>query len=303
MRGKKVLVVGGTGFIGFHLVKKCLSLQMIVTSISSKKPSKFQKLNKAIYKICNLNNLQKLKKIIKSDFDFVVNLGGNIDHNNKIKTYKSHYLGAKNLYELARLKKIKKFIQIGSSSEYGKFFGAVKETDICKPKMIYGKSKLNATEFLLHKHKKENFPVTILRFFQVYGPYQKTNRLIPNIICSSLKNQSFLCSEGSQLRDFLYVDDAINSIIKNLNNKKKAIGKILNIGFGKPIKVKELILMIKKMINKGKPIFGKIKLRIDESKKIYPDLKRAKKILKWKSKITLEEGLLKTVNFYKKNIN
>ena len=57
------------------------------------------------------------------------------------------------------------------------------------------------------------------------------------------------------------------------------------------------------MINKGKPIFGKIKLRIDESKKIYPDLRRTKKILTWKSKVTLEEGLLKTINFYKKNIN
>ena len=58
--------------------------------------------------------------------------------------------------------------------------------------------------------------------------------------------KDFLCSEGSQLRDFLYVDDAVSSIMKNFNDKKKASGKIFNIGYGKPIKVKELILMIKK---------------------------------------------------------
>lgn len=299
MKGKKILIIGGTGFIGFHLIKKCLRLKMIVISISRKKPSKHQRLRKVIYKICNLNNLQKLKKIMKGDYDFVVNLGGNIDHDNKKKTYKSHYLGVKNLYEALKKKKIKKFVQIGSSSEYGKILGVAKETDVCKPKMTYGRSKLNATKFLLNKFKQDNFPSVILRFFQIYGPYQKTNRLIPYVICSSIKNKNFLCSEGSQLRDFLYVDDAISSIVKNFNNKRETLGKIFNIGYGKPVKVKKVILMIKNMIKKGKPIFGKISLRIDESKKIYPDLKKANKILIWKSQVSLERGLLKTIKFYK----
>ena len=90
MQGKKVLVVGGTGFIGFHLIKKCLSLKMIVTSISRGKPSKPQRLVKVKYKICNIINLQKLKKLLKEDYDFVLNLGGNINHYKKNKTYKNH---------------------------------------------------------------------------------------------------------------------------------------------------------------------------------------------------------------------
>lgn len=302
MLRKKVLVIGGTGFLGYHLIKKCLSKKMLVTSISRKKPSKNFFLRKVNYKTCNLKDSNKLKKIIQNDFEFVVNLGGNIDHNNKIKTYSSHYIGVKNLYEALKKKKIKKFIQIGSSSEYGKIFGKVKETDICGPKMIYGKSKLNASKFLLKKFKLEKFPVVILRFFQIYGPMQKTNRLIPYVISSSIQNKSFSCSEGSQFRDFLYVDDAINAILKNFNNKKKMIGKIFNIGYGKPIKVKDIILLITKIIKKGKPVFGKINLRIDESMKIYPEIKKAKSILLWKSKIPIIEGLSKTINFYKKNI-
>jgi len=299
MKGKKILIVGGTGFLGFHLIKKCLSLKMIITSISKGKPTKFQRLGKVEYKTCEITNLQKLKKLINNDYDFVVNLGGNIDHSNKNKTYRSHYLGVKNLHDVLKKKKIKRFVQIGSSSEYGKIFGAVKENNICKPKMIYGRSKLMATNFLLKKNKLERFPLTILRFFQVYGPFQKTNRLIPFVISSSLKNKNFNCSEGSQLRDFLYVDDAIESIIKSLK-REESNGKIINIGYGTPIEVKKIILMINALIKKGKPKFGRLSLRIDESKNIYPDLRVAKKILGWKNKTSLQKGLIKTIQFYKK---
>ena len=300
MKGNKVLIVGGTGFIGFHLIRKCLSLKMIVTSISRNKPSKFQKLKKVKYKICNIVNFRKLKKLLKNDYDFVVNLGGNIDHYNKNKTYNNHYIGVKNLYNIFKKKKIKRFIQIGSSSEYGKIFGKVRENDICKPKMIYGRSKLLATNFLLKKNKLEKFPLTILRFFQIYGPYQSANRLIPFVISSSLKDKSFNCSEGSQQRDFLYIDDAIDSIIK-IFKRPESQGKIINIGYGTPIEIKKIILMINSLIKKGKPKFGKLNLRIDESMKIYPNLLVAKKILRWKSKTSIKKGLVKTIQFYKRN--
>ena len=300
MKGKKILIVGGTGFLGFHLIKRCLNLKMIITSISRRKPDKFFRLGKVEYKTCSITNLQKLKKLINSDYDFIVNLGGNIDHANKNKTYRSHYLSVKNLYDVFKNKKIKRFIQIGSSSEYGKIFGAVKENNICKPKMIYGRSKLMATNFLLKKNKLERFPLTILRFFQIYGPFQKKNRLIPFVISSSIKNKKFNCSEGSQLRDFLYVDDAVESIIKSFK-RKESKGKIINIGNGTPVEVKKVILMINALIKKGKPKFGKLSLRIDESKNIYPDLRVAKKILGWKNKTSLKKGLIKTIQFYKKN--
>jgi nucleoside-diphosphate-sugar epimerase len=157
-----------------------------------------------------------------------------------------------------------------------------------------------ATNFLIKKNKLERFPLTILRFFQIYGPFQKKNRLIPFVISSSLKNKKFNCSEGSQLRDFLYVDDAVESIIKSFK-RKESKGKIINIGYGIPVEVKKVILMINALIKKGKPKFGRLSLRIDESKNIYPDLRVAKKILGWKNKTSLKKGLIKTIQFYKKN--
>ena len=297
---KKILIIGGTGFIGYHLAKRCIKEKFQVTSISSKKPSKTKLIKKIRYRHCNIKNFNELKKSTNIDFDYVVNLGGYVNHKNKKKTYDSHFLGVKNLYKVFKDKSIKAFIQIGSSSEYGNSRSPLKEKSLCNPLMIYGRSKLMATNFLLNQYKLNSFPVTILRFFQVYGPSQKPNRLIPIVINSSLKNKKFKCSDGQQLRDFLYVDDAIEAILKSLKNKK-AKGKIINIGYGKPIKVKKIILMIIDIIKKGRPLFGKLTLRVDEPKLLFPSLNFAKKTLNWRSKIDIKKGLLRTINYYRSN--
>ena len=118
MNKKKILISGGTGFIGYHLAKKCLKQNWLVTSLSSKKPKKSRKLDKVKYLICDVSNKKKLtKKINTKSFDFVVNLAGYVDHSHKKKTMKSHFNGCKNLSLLFLKSKIKKFIQIGSCIE------------------------------------------------------------------------------------------------------------------------------------------------------------------------------------------
>ena len=117
---KKILIVGGTGFIGFHLSKFALKKNLQVTSISTNRPKNNRKLQKVKYLFCDISDKKKLKKILqKKNFDYVVNLGGYVDHSKKIKTYRSHYLGLKNLIDYFKKTKIKKFVQIGSSVEYG----------------------------------------------------------------------------------------------------------------------------------------------------------------------------------------
>ena len=296
---KSILILGGTGFIGFHLAKNCLKKNWFVTSISSKKPPKIRKLKRVKYIICDITNFQKLNKNLKNkEFDYVVNLSGYVDHKNKVKTYDSHFAGVKNLFNVLKNKKIKKFLQAGSSNEYGAAISPQRENNICKPKTIYGKAKLLASRFLLAQYKKNKFPVTIFRFYQLYGPYQDNNRFIPQLINSSLKKFFFKTSSGNQLRDFLYIDDAINAIMKALINKKST-GKIFNIGTGKPIKLKKIMELVKKKTNYLNPIFGEIKLRKDENKIVYPEISLAKRHLKWKFKTSFEHGLNKTIKFYR----
>ena len=297
----KILIVGGTGFIGFHLAKRLLKKKFNVTSISAHKPKKIRFLKRIKYIVCDISNNKKLNEKLDLNFQYVVNLGGYVDHSNKDKTYKSHFLGCKNLANFfVKQPCLEKFIQIGSSLEYGNQKSPQQESLIGSPKSIYSKAKYLATNFLINQYRKNKLPVTILRLYQIYGPYQDVNRFLPILITSCLKDKKFPCSNGNQYRDFLYVDDLISAIEKILTNKKSN-GEILNIGMGKPIKIRHLINLVKKKINKGKPQFGKIKLRKDESFKTYPNIEKIKKFIKWSPKSNIEKKLNSLINFYKKN--
>ena len=297
---KSILIAGGTGFIGFHLAKKCLNLKWSVTSLSTSIPPKKRRLKKVKYKLCDISNKKKLLKKIKPNFDYVVNLAGYVDHSHRIKTIKSHYVGCKNLTSLFLNKKIKKFVQIGSCIEYGKARSPQYENNKNKKTFsIYGNAKLQSTRLSQNLYKKFNFPVTVLRLYLVYGPYQDANRVVPITILNALKNKKFNCSDGLQFRDFTYIEDVIEAIIKTLKNRKSS-GQIFNIGNGKPVSIKKVINKICQLLNSGRPQFGKIDLRKDEIMRLYPSVIKAKKILNWKSRISLENGLKKTINFFQK---
>lgn len=296
----KILIIGGTGFIGFHLVKKCLKLNWDVTSFSKNKPKKYRKCTGVKYKIGNLYNKKSLKSIDKK-FDYVVNLGGYVNHNSKNENYKMHYVGCKNLYKIFSKKKIKLFLQIGTSLEYGNNKVPNRENSICKPKSIYGKSKLKATKYLIDKFSQNKFPCCILRLYQVFGTHQDENRLIPFVIKSCLLNRSFPCTNGTQYRDFIDIDQLIDLFLKILRSKK-GIGEIFNVGSGKLLKIKYLISKINNLIKKGKPEFGKIKMRNNEPCKLYPDIKKINQVFKWKPKYNFNKKIKNLINYEKRNL-
>tara|TARA_A100001011_G_scaffold396469_1_gene494409 strand:+ start:1734 stop:2624 length:891 start_codon:yes stop_codon:yes gene_type:complete len=293
----KILIVGGTGFVGYHLAKETLKKGWKVYSISTRKPIKARRIGKVRYIICDITNKKKLQKSINFHFDYVVNLGGYVNHTDYSKTIKSHYYGCKNLVDFFINNPPNSFVQIGSSNEYGRARSPQNEQIKCKPVSIYGKAKLLSTKYLIKMHKKKNFPSVVLRLYQAYGPRQDTNRLIPQAIVSFLNNREFNSTEGKQLRDFIHVDDVIQAIIKSLLTETSR-GQIINIGSGKPRNIKSIIIKIFKFIKSGKINFGKIKMRKDEILKIYPSIKKAKKVLRWYPKISFSKGLNHTIKSY-----
>ena len=122
---------------------------------------------------------------------------------------------------------------------------------------------------------------------------------MPIVINSCLNKKNFDCTDGKQFRDFLYIDDLIDLIIKMLKNKK-SIGQIINAGSGKKMQVNKIIYKIVKICSGGKPNFGKIKLRKDESTSIYPSILKANKLFSWYPKNKFNKGLNKTISYYKK---
>lgn len=299
---KKILIIGGTGFIGYHLALRAKKKNWNVTIVSTRKPPEIRKIKKVKYIKCDISKRSKVNNAFKNNFNYVVNLGGYVDHGNKNKTFRSHYNGCKNLANYFLKTKIDAFVQIGSGGEYGKLKSPHKEKNISNPLSVYSRAKYLATLFLLELFHKKNFPVTILRFYQVYGPKQDQNRFLPIVIKNCLLNKNFPCSHGRQSRDFVFIEDVVDAIIKSLT-LKKAKGEIINIGSQQPMRIKKLISKIIKITGGGKPQYGSIQLRKEENLVTYPDISKAKKIIKWEPKINFQKGLKLTIKYYEKKLS
>ena len=297
---KKILIVGGTGFLGYHFAIRCIKSNFEVSSLSRRKPKKERFLKKVKYIYTDISKKKDLSKKIKDKYNFVINFGGDVNHHSK-KTFQSHFVGCKNLADIFKNKEIDRFIQIGSSVEYGNLRAPHIEEKIqiktSKLKSIYAKAKLNSTIYLKKLFNEEKFPAIIFRPYLIYGPGQDINRLIPYVIKNCIKDEIFACSKGTQYRDFVYIDDAINLIFKSLKNKK-SLGRIFNICSGKPIQVKKVINNINRKIMKGNPKFGLIKYRKDEVLRFYGDIKKVKKVFNWYPKTNFKKGLNETIKFY-----
>lgn len=293
---KKVLITGGTGFLGSNIIKN-LNKDFKITSISRKKITQ-NRLPRVEYLFFDISKYNLTRKFLKKKkFDFIINCCGNINHSQKKETFNAHLKAVKNLIKTFKNKKIEKFIQIGSCLEYGNSKSPQSESLFCLPQSNYGKAK-----YLASKEIAKNFPNSylILRLYQIFGPLQKLDRLIPITIDSCLKNETFSCTKGNQLRDFLFIDDFINLIKKILKSRNSDIKGIYNVGSGNPYKVNFIIKKINKLVKKGDPQFGKIKMRKDEIMKLYPSIQKVKKEFKWSPNINIVKNLNKTINHYKK---
>lgn len=292
---KKILITGGSGFLGSNLINSLSLKEYEVISLSHKKRSNKNYIKGVKYIFCDVSNFKQLKKKIGKKYNFIINFSGNINHKNKSETFRVHYKGLKNLIKLIDKKYLELFVQIGSSLEYGKLKSPQKENFVCKPISHYGKAKYLSSEYILKKLNK----FLILRLYQVYGPRQKNDRLIPYVINSCLKNKKFPCTEGSQIRDFLFVDD-FTDLFSKILKKRKINSGFYNVGSGNPLSVKKLIKLIVKKVKKGKPNFGKIKMRKDETTNLFPEIKKIKKHFNWRPKTNISHGLKKTISYYAK---
>ena len=270
LKNSSILVIGGTGFIGINLVTKLLKFGAKVTCLSLKR-----KKNKLIHKnlkhvFCDCTKFNLLKQKINKPFEYVVNLGGYIDHSKFFTKGRlvidNHFLSTMNLLLSLKKKKLKRYLHIGTCDEYGANISPIKENSREDPITPYALAKLASINLLIMLNKTENFPATVLRLFLVYGPHQKNDRLIPQVINGRLIKKSFPVSNGNQLRDFCYIEDIINAIILSLV-KKRALGKVFNVGSGKPVSVKFIINKISKIIKQGKPQFNRIPFRKNENLK------------------------------------
>ena len=294
----RLLVVGGTGFIGHHLLAATKD-DWNVTSISLNPPSSKRLVNSVEYVQLDLTDFDAVKATLIEDYDYVVNLGGYIDHtpfkDGGQILIDAHFCALKNLIATLSRKSLKRFVQIGSSDEYGNLPPPQRENMREQPISPYSLAKVASTYFLQMLHRTEGFPGVILRLFLTYGPHQDERRFLPLIIRACLADEEFAVSEGNQLRDFCYVKDVVRAILMTLRTEH-VDGHVFNIASGHPVSIRSIIESVQKMVCGGRPQYGSIPYRTEENMALYASTQKAEQYLNWTPEIAFEIGLKQTID-------
>jgi len=299
-----LLVIGGTGFIGHHLIRVAQLKGWHTTSVSLNSPSEERFVDGIRYLHFDMTDDNLVKKYLVEDFNYVVNLGGYINHQlfqeGGRDLIETHFTALQNLLEFLPRHKLKRFVQIGSSDEYGNASAPQRESMRENPISPYSLGKTSATHFLQMLHRTEGFPAVILRLFLTYGPGQDEGRFLPLIIRGCLDNNEFSTSAGEQLRDFCYVEDTVQAILLALITNK-AVGEVINVASGEAVSIQTMIDKVCEFTSSGKPQYGEVPYRNGENMALYANVEKAEKYLQWKPKTKLDQGLQETIDWYKNN--
>ncbi|MEM2179051.1 MAG: NAD-dependent epimerase/dehydratase family protein, partial [Candidatus Methanomethylicaceae archaeon] len=214
---------------------------------------------------------------------------------NPILVNEVNVVGSLNVLKIAIEENVDKFIYASSCAIYGEAENLpIKEEDKLNPLSPYASSKISVEYYCKVFYKAYGLKTICLRYFNVYGPRQKTGEyagVIP-IFIQRIKNNKppIIYGDGKQTRDFVYVKDVVDASIKALE-KEEAVGEIFNIGSGEAITINQLAETLLKILGKEKlkPIYKKE--RIGDIKNSYANIEKAKKILGYKPKYTLIDGL------------
>ena len=303
---KTILVAGGAGFIGSHLCKKLLEKENKVICVDNLLTGQKKNLiNHKNYLFINHDITNSININIKIDEIYNLACPASPKHYFKypIYTTKISVIGTLNLLELA-YKHNAKFLQASTSEVYGDpqthpqnedYFGNVNPIG---PRACYDEGKRCAETLCSNFKREKNLDIKIVRIFNTYGPNMRVDdgRVISNFIIQALKNKDItIYGDGKQTRSFCYVSDLIDGLIKMMESNE--YGPI-NLGNPEEFTILDVAKKIIKLTD------SKSKLKFldsleDDPKLRKPDITKAKTLLKWKPKISFEEGLQKTIKYFK----
>lgn len=294
---KKVLVTGASGFIGRHTLEKLKNLGYEVYALAFNQPLNSVDVHWHIVDLFDYQQVSKLMGEVQPThllhFAWDVSSGYLNSANNF-----DWVSASSNLFECFQKNGGQRIVVSGTCFQYSHKDGLCnEETTSREPNSIYGECKQSLQIILEDFSKKTGISSSWGNVFFLYGENESPSRLVSSVIISLLKNEFANCTEGTQIRDFLYVEDVADAFVRLLDSD---IQGAINIGSGNPVQLKDIINTIANILNKTELVkLGARPMPENEPPQILADITRLSNELNWQPKYSLEEGLLKTIEWWK----
>ena len=316
----KILITGCAGFIGFHLIKKLLKEKNIEVvgidninnyydiKLKHSRLKNLKKFNKFKFFKIDLTDVKKIDNFLKKKkIDFVINLAAQAGVRYSLKNpdqyINSNVLGFYNLLEKMKKYNVKNLLYASSSSVYGKIKSKVFSEDLTTDKQIslYATSKKINEVFMNFYGSVYDISNIGMRFFTVYGPYGRPDMAYFKFAKSIQERKKiYIHNYGKHARDFTYIDDCVECIIKLIYLvKRKKMNTIVNIAGGNKINIKKMLTLIEKNFSR-KAITSYKALQFGDVKNTFSNPEKLKKLINYKPKTSLENGIAKFCDWYKK---
>lgn len=317
IKNKTILITGGAGFIGTHLVEELIQHQNYLVIIDTfgnyYYSGKKENLASILKDYKNLKDYEiirgdlkeegiynKIHKEIDLIFHLAAHAGVRFSIANTELVTRNNILSVVNVFEYAKEHNIEKVVFASSSSVYGNpLYTPVDEEHPKNPISPYAVSKLCGEHYADYYFREYDLPITSLRFYTVYGPRGRPDMAIGKFFNYIMNDKEItIYGDGEQLRDFTYVSDIVDGLILS-GEKEEAIGQVFNLGFSSPITVNKLIEKMYSIANVPE------KVKYGEKKKgdvevTHSDTTKAKKMLNYHPKVDIDTGLRKTFEWYQK---
>ena len=306
---KKILIVGGAGYVGLHLSNRFVDYGYDITILTPniKKISSLDFIKNTNLIVGSVMDDSLLERLIKNK-DVVINLAGFKDkkNNDPVKSFELNCLGELNvLKSIAKINPSAHHIFTGTREQFGKIGKngeLINEEQPQRPRTFYGINKHLCEHYLNSYHELENLKIASLRLVGIYGPslMGEPKHFVYHMIKRALNGEDLILNEnGRQIQDFMYIDDLVN-LIQEI--AKEGIEGIYNVGSGEGISMGK----IAKMITEKSSTNNKITYKSLNPKENYldldgciMDLTKIKSVTKWEPKTTLNEGLDQTIKWFR----
>ena len=306
---KRILITGGAGFLGSHLCDRLIAeghdVLCMDNFFTGTKRNISHLLEKPNFELIRHDLVQPI--FLEADEIYNLACPASPIHYqyNPVKTVKTSVMGAINMLGLAKRVKAK-ILQASTSEIYGNptvhpqkedYWGNVNTIGL---RSCYDEGKRCAETLFFDYHRQNNVNIRVVRIFNTYGPRLHPNdgRVISNFIVQALKNQDItIYGEGKQTRSFCYVDDLIEGLIRMMNGPDDFIGPV-NLGNPDEFSILELAEMIVRLTGSRSKIIFK-PLPQDDPLQRQPDITLARERLDWEPKLNLEEGLKRTIEYFR----